>query len=140
MSPEVCPRWVLVWLFLGGRIGRCLNACRVFEHLGATPWEERARAELRASGETARKREPSTLTELTPQQLQIARLVREGASNKEAAAQLFISPRTVDHHLRNIFAKLGITSRAELLHIPGLDEPRSAPSRTSPGATPHQHP
>ena len=81
------------------------SAMDAFERLGATPWQERARSELRASGETARKREPSTLTELTPQQTQIARLVAEGASNKDVAAQLFLSPRTVDYHLRNVFVK-----------------------------------
>jgi DNA-binding CsgD family transcriptional regulator len=96
-------------------------AIETFEQLGASPWEERARAELRATGETARKREPSTLTQLTPQQLQIVRLVAEGATNKEAAAQLFLSPRTVDYHLRNVFAKLGISSRAELIRLPEVD-------------------
>jgi DNA-binding CsgD family transcriptional regulator len=96
-------------------------AIETFEQLGAAPWEERARAELRATGETARKREPSTLTQLTPQQLQIVRLVAEGATNKEAAAQLFLSPRTVDYHLRNVFAKLGISSRAELIRLSEVD-------------------
>jgi DNA-binding CsgD family transcriptional regulator len=96
-------------------------ATEAFERLGAAPWEERARAELRATGETARKREPNTLTQLTPQQLHIVRLVAEGATNKEVAAQLFLSPRTVDHHLRNVFAKLGISSRAELIRLPDLD-------------------
>lgn len=96
-------------------------ATEVFERLGAAPWEARARAELRATGESARKREPNTLTQLTPQQLQIVRLVAEGATNKEVAAQLFLSPRTVDHHLRNVFAKLGISSRAELIRLPDLD-------------------
>jgi DNA-binding NarL/FixJ family response regulator len=96
-------------------------ATQTFERLGAAPWEARARAELRATGERARKREPSTLTQLTPQQLQIVRLVAEGATNKEVAAQLFLSPRTVDHHLRNVFAKLGISSRAELTRLPDLD-------------------
>jgi DNA-binding CsgD family transcriptional regulator len=97
------------------------TATELFERLGATPWEERARAELRATGETARKRAPSTLTQLTPQQLHIVRLVAEGATNKEVAAQLFLSPRTVDHHLRNVFTKLGIASRAELIRLPDLD-------------------
>ena len=86
-----------------------------FEALGAEPWAERARAELRATGETVRKRDPSTVDELTPQELQIARLVAEGGSNKEIAGQLFLSPRTVEYHLRKVFAKLGITSRAELI-------------------------
>jgi DNA-binding CsgD family transcriptional regulator len=98
------------------------GAIDVFERLGAAPWEERARTELRATGETARKRDVSTLTELTPQQAQIVRLVAEGATNKEVAAQLFLSPRTVDYHLRNVFVKLGISSRAELIRLPDLDD------------------
>ena len=91
------------------------SAADGFEALGAEPWAERARAELRATGETVRKRDPSTVDELTPQELQIARLVAEGGSNKEIAGQLFLSPRTVEYHLRKVFAKLGITSRAELI-------------------------
>jgi DNA-binding CsgD family transcriptional regulator/tetratricopeptide (TPR) repeat protein len=98
------------------------RAIHTFERMGARPWEERARAELRATGETARKREASTIADLTPQQAQIVRLVSEGATNKEVAAQLFLSPRTVDYHLRNVFAKLGIASRAELIRLPELDE------------------
>jgi DNA-binding CsgD family transcriptional regulator len=86
-----------------------------FERLGAGAWAERARDELRASGETARKRSPSALDQLTPQEVQITRLVAEGATNKEVAARLFLSPRTIDYHLRKIFTKLGITSRAELI-------------------------
>ena len=78
------------------------------------PWAERAPAELRASGETARRRDPSTLDQLTPQELQIARVVAAGASNKQVAAQLFLSPRTIEFHLRHVFAKLGITSRSQL--------------------------
>jgi DNA-binding CsgD family transcriptional regulator len=90
-------------------------AVEAFEDLGAEPWAERARAELRATGETARKRDPSTLGELTPQELQIARLVADGGSNKQIAAQLFLSPRTIDYHLRKVFMKLAISSRAELI-------------------------
>jgi tetratricopeptide (TPR) repeat protein len=70
------------------------TALDTFEALGAAPWAERARSELRASGETARKRDPSTLSQLTPQELQVARFVAQGRSNKEVAAQLFLSPRT----------------------------------------------
>jgi DNA-binding CsgD family transcriptional regulator len=93
------------------------EALERFERLGARPWAERARAELRASGETARKRDPSTLLQLTPQELQVARFVSEGLSNKEVAAQLFLSPRTIDAHLRSIFSKLGITSRMQLARL-----------------------
>jgi DNA-binding NarL/FixJ family response regulator len=89
-------------------------ALGLFEQLGAAGWCERARSELRASGETARKRDPSTLDQLTPQELQIARVVAAGASNKQVAAQLFLSPRTIEFHLRHVFAKLGITSRSQL--------------------------
>jgi DNA-binding CsgD family transcriptional regulator len=92
-------------------------ALDIFERLGAVPWEERARSELRATGETACKRDPSTLDQPTPQELQIVRRVADGATNKKVAAQLFISPRTVAYHLRNVFVKLGISSRAELIRL-----------------------
>jgi DNA-binding CsgD family transcriptional regulator len=90
-------------------------ALDAFERLGAAAWAERARIELRASGETARERDPSTADRLTPQEQQIVRFVAEGSTNKQVAAQLFLSPRTVDHHLRNVFLKLGISSRSELI-------------------------
>jgi DNA-binding CsgD family transcriptional regulator len=90
-------------------------ALDALERLGAAAWAERARDELRASGETARERDPSTADQLTPQERQIVRFVAEGSTNKQVAAQLFLSPRTVDHHLRNVFLKLGISSRAELI-------------------------
>jgi DNA-binding CsgD family transcriptional regulator len=89
-------------------------ALETFEDLGAHPWAERARQELRASGETARRRDPSTVVDLTPQELQVARLVRQGLPNRDVAAQLYVSPRTVDFHLRNVFTKLGVSSRTEL--------------------------
>ena len=88
-----------------------------FETLGATLWAERARVELRASGQTARKRDPSTRNTLTEQELQIARFVAEGHTNREVAAQLFLSPRTIDFHLRNVYRKLGITSRTALARL-----------------------
>jgi DNA-binding CsgD family transcriptional regulator len=88
-----------------------------FEGLGATMWAERARAELRASGQTARKRDASTRDELTAQELQIARFVAEGLTNREVAAQLFLSPRTIDFHLRNVYRKLGISSRTALARL-----------------------
>jgi DNA-binding NarL/FixJ family response regulator len=92
-------------------------ALQAFERFRAAPWAERARTELRATGETARTRDPSTIDQLTAQELQISRLVAEGLSNKEVAAQLFLSPRTIDYHLRNVFAKLGIKSRTQLAHF-----------------------
>lgn len=92
-------------------------ALEVFEALGAAAWAERARLELRASGQTARRRDPSTRDQLTPQELQIAHFVAEGLTNRQVAAQLFLSPRTIDFHLRNLFRKLGISSRTELARL-----------------------
>ena len=92
-------------------------AADAFERLGAACWAQRARDELRATGETVRRRrgEGQDIDRLTHQELQVARAVSQGLTNREAAAQLFISPRTVDHHLRGIYRKFGITSRAELV-------------------------
>jgi DNA-binding CsgD family transcriptional regulator len=85
-----------------------------FTSIGMEAFAERARRELSASGEEVRKRRVETRDELTAQEQQIARLARDGVSNAEIAAQLFISPRTVEWHLRNVFTKLGIRSRYEL--------------------------
>jgi DNA-binding CsgD family transcriptional regulator len=93
-----------------------------FEMLGAKLWAERAHAELRASGQTARKRDPSTTGDLTAHELQIARFVADGLSNRDVAARLFLSPRTIDFHLRNIFRKLEISSRVELARLDLRDE------------------
>jgi DNA-binding CsgD family transcriptional regulator len=89
-------------------------AHQVFTSIGAEAFAERAASELRATGETARKRTVETGSELTAQEVQIARLVREGLSNPEVGARLFISPRTVEWHLSSIFGKLNITSRRQL--------------------------
>jgi DNA-binding CsgD family transcriptional regulator len=90
-------------------------ALETFDALDAMPWASRARSELRASGETARARsEQSASAELTPQELQVAKFVSRGLSNREVGEQLFLSPRTVDFHLRHVFTKLGISSRTEL--------------------------
>ena len=88
-----------------------------FEELGARLWAERARMELRASGQVARRRDPSTRDELTAQELQIVHLVAQGLSNREVAAQLFLSSRTIDFHLRNVFRKLNISSRTQLARL-----------------------
>ncbi len=77
---------------------------------------------LRATGETARKRDPSTRGQLTPQELQIARYVADGLANKEIAAQMFLSKRTIDYHLRKVFVKLGVSSRTQLAGLALGDE------------------
>jgi DNA-binding NarL/FixJ family response regulator len=86
----------------------------MYSAMGAEAHAERAARELRATGETARKRTSDTLSELTAQEAQIARLARDGLSNPEIGARLYISPRTVQYHLRKVFAKLGISSRSQL--------------------------
>jgi DNA-binding CsgD family transcriptional regulator len=104
-------------------------ALATFEAVHTDVLAERARAELRATGETARRRDPSTIDQLTPQELQIARLVASGLANKQVAAQLFLSPRTVDAHLRKVFTKLGLTSRTQLARQPlGEPEPAGEPA------------
>jgi DNA-binding CsgD family transcriptional regulator len=90
-------------------------ALEIFERLGAQPWADQAAAELAATGETARRRDASTLDELTPQEAQIARLLADGKTTREAAAAVFVSPKTVEYHLRHIYSKLGIHSRDELV-------------------------
>src|SRR5207249_7166839 len=82
--------------------------------MGVEAFADRARRELLATGETVRKRRVETRGDLTGQETQIARLARDGLTNPEIGAQLFISPRTVQYHLRKVFLKLGISSRAEL--------------------------
>ena len=94
------------------------SALDTFEGISALLWAERARGELLATGETARKRDISTLEALTPQERRVARLVADGASNKDAAAQLFLSSRTVEYHLGKVFTKLGVASRTELARLP----------------------
>jgi DNA-binding CsgD family transcriptional regulator len=92
-------------------------AQELFVEAGSASGAERAQAELRATGETLRPTHSMVSDDLTPQELQIARAVAAGATNKEVAGQLFLSPRTVDAHLRSIFRKLRITSRTELATI-----------------------
>jgi DNA-binding CsgD family transcriptional regulator len=101
-------------------------ALDAFEGLGTALWADRARGELQATGETARKRDASALDQLTPQELRIARLVAAGASNRDVAAQLFLSRKTVEYHLAKVYMKLGIGSRVELANLPieaGVPDP-----------------
>jgi DNA-binding CsgD family transcriptional regulator len=91
-------------------------ALETFTGMGAQAFARRAERELLATGEHARKRTVDTLGQLTPQETQISRLVAEGHTNREIAAQLFISPSTVEYHLKKVFRKLGVTSRAQLAY------------------------
>ena len=89
-------------------------ALEIFQRLGAAPWADRASGEITATGATARPARPGQAGSLTPQELQIIRLAARGLSNKDIAAQLFLSPRTVGHHLYKAYPKLGVMSRGEL--------------------------
>ena len=92
-----------------------LRAARdTFDQLGNQPFSERARDELRATGEASPQRQNVALDELTPQEVRIARLVAEGLSNKQIGERMFLSHRTIASHLYQIFPKLGVTSRAQL--------------------------
>ncbi|MFG3283379.1 ATP-binding protein [Streptomyces sp. NPDC048111] len=113
------------WLRRQGRRRDARTALRQahasLSNLGMEAFTERAAGELRATGEQARSRTAQASDQLTMQEVHIARLVADGATSKEVAAKLFLSPRTVDAHLRNIFRKLGLTSRRQLR---GLSEIR----------------
>jgi DNA-binding CsgD family transcriptional regulator len=120
LRPELARTHLLYgeWLRRELRRGEARRQLRaaydLFAAMGAEAFAERARRELLATGETVRKREVHTYTELTPQEEHIARLARDGRTNPEIAAELFISARTVEWHLRKVFTKLGITSRMGL--------------------------
>ena len=102
-----------------GRRGQAAHALTealaTFDGLGAAPFSERARAGLSALGAVPRLRAPAPATRLTPQELAVARLVRQGLSNRDIAAELFLSTKTVEFHLRNAFLKLGVSSRTQLV-------------------------
>jgi DNA-binding CsgD family transcriptional regulator len=93
---------------------RLREAMEIFERLGAWPWSDAARAELVATGETIGARTAGGLQRLTSQEIQVAVLLARGASIREAAAALFVSPKTVEYHLRHVYQKLGVHSRDEL--------------------------
>jgi DNA-binding CsgD family transcriptional regulator len=100
-------------------------ALDLFDRLGAARWSDRTRSELRATGETIRRHDPVLIDQLTPQERQIVRLAAEGMTNREIAARLFLSPRTIGSHLYGAFPKLGVGSRAELrgLRLDGTPAP-----------------
>ena len=93
------------------------DALEAFERLGAVPWADRAAEELDATGATVVRRGASALDALSPRERQIVALVTEGLTTRETALRLFLSPKTVEYHLRNVYARLGITSRAGLVAL-----------------------
>jgi DNA-binding NarL/FixJ family response regulator len=96
--------------------GHLRAALETLDRLGARPWAGRAAAELAATGEHVQQADSGGLHDLTPHELQLALLVAQGATNKEASAALFISPKTVEAHLHHIYVKLRLRSRTELAH------------------------
>jgi DNA-binding CsgD family transcriptional regulator len=109
------------------------SAHESFSRMGAAAFTERARRELLVTGETVRGRSPEARDQLTAQEAQIARLAADRHTNPEIGAQLFISPRTVEYHLRKVFMKLDISSRRELLGALGTAT-RGASRPPTPGA------
>ena len=95
-------------------------AHELFSEFGMEAFAERARRELLATGETVHRLTEDTRDALTPQEVQVARLARDGHTNPEIGAQLFISPRTVEYHLHKVYGKLGISRRSRL--APALAE------------------
>jgi DNA-binding CsgD family transcriptional regulator len=129
------------------RVGRRLqareplrSAFESFDRLGARRWAEFARAELRATGEAVRPRDQTIVEELTAQELQVALAVGRGATNREAAEALFLSPKTIEYHLGHVYRKFGVRSRTELARLLAREDTgndiaghaeRSAPAKAS---------
>ena len=109
--------------------GQLSAALAIFERLRARPWVDRARAELRATGQTRPRASDNVLDRLTPQELEIVSLAASGLTNKQIAERLFLSHRTVGGHLHRAFPKLGVTTRA------GLRDALESGSRELPART-----
>jgi DNA-binding CsgD family transcriptional regulator len=99
------------------------QAFDIFDRLGAAPWAERARLELLATGQTARRIRGPALEELTPQEFQVAQLLAAGGTTREVAAKLYLSPKTIEFHLRNAYDKLGVRSRSALSQLMAQEQP-----------------
>lgn len=114
---------------------RLRSALELFDGLGAVPWSDRTRVELAASGERAARRDPTVAERLTPQELQIALAVGEGRTNKQVAASLFLSPKTIEYHLHNVYRKLDVRSRTQLAARLGGESALAHGADRSPQAT-----
>jgi DNA-binding CsgD family transcriptional regulator len=128
MRPDLARAHLLYgeWLRRGRRRTEARENLRtafdLFTEIGMAAFADRSARELQATGETARRRDVAGAGPLTPQETQIAKLARTGLTNKEIATRLFVSPRTVEYHLRKVFAKLGITSRHQLEGLPDAED------------------
>jgi DNA-binding CsgD family transcriptional regulator len=142
LRPEVARAHLLYgeWLRRQARPADARSQLRIAHHLlvaiGMEAFAERARRELVATGETVHNRSVESGAELTPQEEQIARLARDGLSNPEIGAQLFLSGRTVEWHLRKVFTKLGISSRRQLRFTLSSTPPSSPRQSTDPSGFP----
>ncbi len=103
-------------------------ALEIFERIEAKPWADRARIELRATGEHFHRRDPTASERLTPQEFQVATLVADGLTNRDVGARLFLSPKTVEFHLTSVFRKLDLKSRHELIRLFAVTAPDHLPN------------